>query len=219
MTIPNMAFTPTDGLRNKSTYPTDPVTEDALRDAVQEGMDQLRDYINNNVAPKMFDKNGDTLTGKLATTGGAGTESDFSSAAPSVQLLSGYASPISGRLIIGNGTGWKFAFSKRAGGVTTDIATILDTGSIQIGNNNVAQVSSGGTKIQSGTIAAGVTGAFTVTFPNAFAATPVVIATYHVNGGGTTYAVAVQSSTATLATFVLGSAASGGSIQWMAIGT
>lgn len=42
-----MAFSPTDGLRNTSSYPTTPVNETAAREQFQGRLDELRDYLNN----------------------------------------------------------------------------------------------------------------------------------------------------------------------------
>lgn len=43
------SFTPTQGLRDSTAYPTNPGSEAAARDQIQKGMDQLRDYINSNL--------------------------------------------------------------------------------------------------------------------------------------------------------------------------
>lgn len=45
-------------------------------------------------------------------------------------FVSGYVSPVRGRLIIGDGTGWHFDFSKRLAGVTTDVFRVTDTGTV-----------------------------------------------------------------------------------------
>lgn len=50
MSIENMAFNPADGFRNTVSYP-DPETEPQGRDQVQDGLDQIRDYINNILKP------------------------------------------------------------------------------------------------------------------------------------------------------------------------
>lgn len=42
-----MAFVPATGLRDTATYPTKPLNEASLRDAIQDQSDQVRDYINN----------------------------------------------------------------------------------------------------------------------------------------------------------------------------
>ncbi|QHT60672.1 hypothetical protein GXP70_12455 [Paenibacillus lycopersici] len=45
-----LTFTPPDGYRNKTSFPTTPTSEDAFRDSMQSLLDQMRDYINNNLA-------------------------------------------------------------------------------------------------------------------------------------------------------------------------
>lgn len=42
-------FEPLDGLRDRSIYPTNPGSEDAAREQVQRGMDQLKNFINSDV--------------------------------------------------------------------------------------------------------------------------------------------------------------------------
>ncbi|UWZ85278.1 discoidin domain-containing protein [Occallatibacter riparius] len=51
-------------------------------------------------------------------------------------LSGGFASPTIGRLFIGDGTGWKFYFSKRSSSVTTDLITFADSGYVGIGAPN-----------------------------------------------------------------------------------
>jgi hypothetical protein len=48
----------------------------------------------------------------------------------------GYASPDSGRIIFGDGTGWKFHFSKKSSGVTADLITIQDNGKLILSTAN-----------------------------------------------------------------------------------
>lgn len=48
-------------------------------------------------------------------------------------LTGGFASPNSGRLFIGDGTGWNFNISKRLTSTTTDLFTFNDTGNFGIG--------------------------------------------------------------------------------------
>jgi hypothetical protein len=45
-------------------------------------------------------------------------------------LAAGYASPVIGRIFVGDGTGWELRFAKRIGGITTDLVTITDSGNI-----------------------------------------------------------------------------------------
>lgn len=42
-------FNPTDGLLNVSTYPTNPSTEQEARGQIQDPLNQLKDFINNNI--------------------------------------------------------------------------------------------------------------------------------------------------------------------------
>lgn len=48
MAISPFGFTPAQGLRDSTAYPTNPGSEAAARDQVQKGMDQLKDYLNAN---------------------------------------------------------------------------------------------------------------------------------------------------------------------------
>lgn len=43
-------------------------------------------------------------------------------------IASGFASPVIGRIFVGDGSGWKLLFSKRVGSVTTDLFTFNDGG-------------------------------------------------------------------------------------------
>lgn len=47
-------------------------------------------------------------------------------------LAGNYASPVTGRLFIGDGTGWQFHFSKRSASVSTDLFTLLDSGNFGV---------------------------------------------------------------------------------------
>lgn len=58
-------------------------------------------------------------TGLPITAGGA------------VYLAGGFPSPVSGRLYIGDGSGWRFPFTSRNAGVDVDRAWITDTGTIE----------------------------------------------------------------------------------------
>lgn len=40
----------------------------------------------------------------------------------------GYTSPVAGRTIFGDGSGWQYRWSRRSGGVTTDVMTLTDSG-------------------------------------------------------------------------------------------
>ncbi len=82
-----------------------------------------------------------------------------------------------------------------------------------------AQILSGGYKIQSGSFAATAVGSFSVTFPTAFTAVPVVEATYFTNGNTATVPVSITAKSITGATFYIGSGYTGGTIEWGAIGS
>lgn len=58
--------------------------------------------------------------------------------ASNLALAGQLGSPWAGKIYFGDGTGWKFAFSRRASGVDTDLATITDTGEVSIGALTVA---------------------------------------------------------------------------------
>jgi hypothetical protein len=49
-----------------------------------------------------------------------------------------FASPVAGRLIFGDGTGWYYRFSRLAASVLTDLVSISDTGNVGIGTNTPA---------------------------------------------------------------------------------
>ena len=85
-----------------------------------------------------------TLAGLTATTGtfsstlkGNIIQPTGSANLPSVGggtliLAAGYTSPAAGRLIFGDGTGWKLYFSRISSGVTTDMFTFGDDGSLKL---------------------------------------------------------------------------------------
>jgi len=75
-----------------------------------------------------FDVNGSfRASGVIAINGNTGLPS---SAGGVIYLASGYSSPDSGRLFIGDGTGWKFFMSVRSSGTTTDKFTFNDNGNM-----------------------------------------------------------------------------------------
>ena len=45
----------------------------------------------------------------------------------------GYTTPVAGKMIFGDGTGWKYHLSKRISSVTTDLFTFMDNGNVGIG--------------------------------------------------------------------------------------
>lgn len=53
-------------------------------------------------------------------------------------LVAGYSSPVSGRVMIGDGSGWKFNFSYGTAASPTDVMTIKDTGNVGIGSTSPA---------------------------------------------------------------------------------
>lgn len=87
---------------------------------------------------------GSTLKGGITiTTAASGTDATISGVgfytnanlpsnlASSINLISGSGSPIAGRVIWGDGSGWHLKFAKRSGGVTTDVVDFADSGAVQ----------------------------------------------------------------------------------------
>lgn len=91
----------------------------------------------------------DTTIGKNATINGSTTMKDALSiqgntslpttTSGSLNIASGYPSPVLGRIFVGDGTGWRLNFSKRRDGVNTDFVTIEDSGAVGIGTDNPAK--------------------------------------------------------------------------------
>lgn len=52
-------------------------------------------------------------------------------AAGAVYLLGDQTSPVCGRTVFGDGTGWRYYFSNRVGSVTTDVFSIIDSGDVE----------------------------------------------------------------------------------------
>jgi hypothetical protein len=73
------------------------------------------------------------VVGAIRSSGNAGLPNDVTNNAV---LAGGFTSPDIGRLYIGNGTGWKFNFSRRVSSVDTDLVTIVDSGFVGIGESN-----------------------------------------------------------------------------------
>jgi len=69
-----------------------------------------------------------TFGSTINVTGNSGLPS--SGGGGSMYWAAGYSSPVSGKLVIGDGTGWQMNFSKRSGSVTADVVTITDGGAI-----------------------------------------------------------------------------------------
>lgn len=76
-------------------------------------------------------------TYKLQVNGGIASygNTDLPATCSMAVLTGGYGTPNSGKLIIGDGTGWKYNISKRKDSVTTDLVTFLDTGNVGIGTD------------------------------------------------------------------------------------
>lgn len=73
------------------------------------------------------------VAGVTTITGGGGSEV---AAGGKIQLVSGYGSSISGRVLLGDGTGWKMHFSNRLGvGTINDLVTFTDAGNVGIGTS------------------------------------------------------------------------------------
>lgn len=70
------------------------------------------------------------VAGSIRPTGGT----DFPvQASDNAIYVGGAGSPDSGRILIGDGTGWKYKISKRMASVTTDLVTFTDSGNVGIG--------------------------------------------------------------------------------------
>jgi hypothetical protein len=76
MTLPDMAFTPADGLKNATSFP-DPETPGILRAQVQTPSDQLRDFINSSVKPEVNAKENREITYVAVTTSRTLTADDL----------------------------------------------------------------------------------------------------------------------------------------------
>lgn len=205
MTIQNMAFVPMDGLRNKSSYPTDPVTEDTLRDNVQEGMDQLRDYINNTLIQNLgngVSVSASGLTGATqasryvgATTSGAPTTGTF--------LVGDFVIDRSAMVWICNNAGTPGTW-KAAGVIPVSGGSKVQSGSAS------ATTSTSGTNIFIGT----------VTFPTAFATAPVVVACINSNFAIVSAIAAISPVTTGFSVNVnAGQSGQTFSYSWIAIGS
>jgi hypothetical protein len=76
-----------------------------------------------------------TTTNAIAAVGSSGLPTSISGNAV---WVGGYASPTSGRLFIGDGTGWIYYMSKRASSTTTDLFTFTDGGNFTATGNVTA---------------------------------------------------------------------------------
>ncbi len=70
------------------------------------------------------------VAGSIRPTGGIDLPVQVSGNAV---LVGGAGTPDSGRIIIGDGSGWKYKISKRIASATTDLVTFTDTGFVGIG--------------------------------------------------------------------------------------
>ena len=73
-----------------------------------------------------------SVTGVITSTGNA----DLPAAVGGqIDITGGYSSPDSGRLIFGDGSGWKMHLSKRSGSTTSDLVTFHDNGNVDVTGN------------------------------------------------------------------------------------
>jgi hypothetical protein len=70
------------------------------------------------------------VAGSIRPTGGTDLPAQVNNNAI---FVGGSGSPDSGRIIIGDNSGWKYKISNRVGSVTTDLVTFMDTGNVGIG--------------------------------------------------------------------------------------
>ncbi len=79
------------------------------------------------------------VNGIALFSGGSGSE--ITGGGSRIQIVGGYSTPVSGRFIIGDATGWKTHFSSRTSGpVTSDLLTIQDNGNVGIGTTAPANL-------------------------------------------------------------------------------
>jgi hypothetical protein len=79
-------------------------------------------------------KAGDTINGALVVAGtlqSTGNSGLPAQTGGNAIHTAGYGSPISGKLLIGDGTGWQYSLAKRIGSVTTDLVTFTDGGTVK----------------------------------------------------------------------------------------
>ena len=74
-----------------------------------------------------------TASGMFIATGNGSLPA---AAGSNIRIAGGYASPVIGRVFIGDGSGWRLHFSSRTGSADTDRITFKDTGEVGIGNTN-----------------------------------------------------------------------------------
>ncbi len=104
------------------------------------------------------------------------------------------------RFFVGDGTGYKFIFSQRVGGVTTDLATVFDTGALVLGTDpgGTQLLRVGGSGVFSGLLTASggltIASAQALKLGVAYVATPPTASGYVTlqDSTGTTYKVLVS---------------------------
>lgn len=80
-------------------------------------------------------KAGDTINGALVVAGtiqSTGNSDLPAQTGGNAIHTAGYGSPVSGKLLIGDGTGWQYSLAKRTGSVTTDLVTFTDSGTVKL---------------------------------------------------------------------------------------
>lgn len=100
-----------------------------------------------------------TFTDILTVTGNASLPAATGS---QVYWAGGYVSPVSGRLFIGDGTGWKMLLSKRTASTTTDLFTFQDNGNMSL----TGQYQVSGTQIAASNLSNGTTGSGAIVLAN-----------------------------------------------------
>jgi hypothetical protein len=76
-----------------------------------------------------------TASGMFIATGNGSLPAD---AGGNIRIAGGYGSPTSGRIFIGDGSGWRLHFSSRLASVNTDRVTFTDAGRVGIGQDTPA---------------------------------------------------------------------------------
>lgn len=76
------------------------------------------------------------VLGDVAFTGGSSSTRTFN--ASNFGLAAGYANPVAGRLLFGNGFGWKFHISRNSASAPADLFTIQDNGNVGIGTTKTS---------------------------------------------------------------------------------
>lgn len=90
-----------------------------------------------NIGYTPVNKAGDTMIGDFVIDGTLQSRANANlpaSVSSNAIHTGGYTSPNSGKLIIGDGTGWKYSLAKRSAGVTTDLVSFIDSGVMLIPN-------------------------------------------------------------------------------------